>query len=461
MMFTPHALQRRFLVAVAVAAALAGTILIGGVAPAEARVIRIVIDQTLNNLPPTGVQTVAYQTINGRAFGELCISGCQGAANNTIITDLGLAPHVPSASPLTPGATVVQYVASFSIVKPTDNSNISGILWHDVPNRGGRIVINIAERGLGDVGLSSAWQGDNAGATGPGSATTVPSYASSTIPVTTGLQNNEWVKTPVATGTTGLTLARIINRSGVASQALNVMGNPIPYLPASLDTAAPGVVLTTHTHETLNGNITTGATVPSTDWAFAHCTSWASQTPQDLDPTHLPGTLPVHICLKNGFDPTLLYQLVYQVKDPYVLGAGTAAFRDVGSFFRYAAADDFGTANPIAGTISKEVIRGVSQSGNFTRHYIHLGMNQDEAGRIVHDGAWPIIAGRRVANNSRWDSRTACSNSISKAPRGRNGGRHGRTRFADCPPEAFWTVATRPTPARRSSSISAARKSSL
>jgi Alpha/beta hydrolase domain len=404
MMFTPHALQRRSLVTVAVAAALTGTILIAGVAPAEARVVRIVIDQTLNNLPPTGVQTVAYQTINGRAFGELCISGCQGAANNTIITDLGLAPHVPSASPLTPGATVVQYVASFSIVKPTDNSNISGILWHDVPNRGGRIVINIAERGLGDVGLSSGWQGDNAGATGPGSATTVPSYASSTIPVTTGLQNNEWVKTPVATGTTGLTLARIINRSGAASQALNVMGNPIPYLPASLNTAAPGVVLTTHTHETLNGNISVGSVIPSTDWAFAHCdaTNPFPGTPQDLDPTHLPGSLPVHVCLRNGFDPTLLYQLVYQVKDPYVLGAGTAAFRDVGSFFRYAAADDFGTANPIAGTISKEVIRGVSQSGNFTRHYIHLGMNQDEAGRIVHDGAWPIIAGRRVANNSRW-----------------------------------------------------------
>src|SRR5438270_5948540 len=100
MMFRPHALHRRSLV-VAVAAALAGTVLIGVVATAEARVTRIVIDQTLNNLPPTGVQTVAYQTINGRAFGELCISGCQGAANNTIITDLALAPHVPSTSPLT------------------------------------------------------------------------------------------------------------------------------------------------------------------------------------------------------------------------------------------------------------------------------------------------------------------------------------------------------------------------
>ena len=29
-------------------------------------------------------------------------------------------------------------------------------------------------------------------------------------------------------------------------------------------------------------------------------------------------------------------------------------------------------------------------------------MNQDESGRIVHEGAWPLIAGRRVANNSRW-----------------------------------------------------------
>ncbi len=29
-------------------------------------------------------------------------------------------------------------------------------------------------------------------------------------------------------------------------------------------------------------------------------------------------------------------------------------------------------------------------------------MNADEKGRIVHDGAWPLIAGRRVSNNSRW-----------------------------------------------------------
>jgi hypothetical protein len=383
-MFTPHALQRRSMVAVAVAAAL-----LTCASPSQARVSRIVIDQTLNNTPAVGgAQTVAYQTINGRAFGELCISGCVGAANNAIITDLNLAPQVLSENPATPTALVVQYVASFSIVKPASNTDTSGILWHDVPNRGGRIVINVAERGLGDVGLSSGWQGDNAG------GTAVPSYASNHSPVTTGLVNNEWVKTPVASGTTGLTLGRIINRSGTASAALNVMGNPIPYFPVDPNDNT-SATLTTHTKETLNGTITVGSVIPNSNWKFCGGGTFAAPTPVT--------TLPVQVCLASpGFDPTLLYQLVYAVKDPYVLGAGTAAFRDVGSFFRYAAADDFGTANPIAGTISKAVIRGVSQSGNFTRHYIHLGMNQDEAGRIVHEGAWPIIAGRRVANNSRW-----------------------------------------------------------
>jgi len=154
-----------------------GTALLAALPSVEARVTRIVIDQTLSQPAVGGAQTVAYQTLNGRAFGELCISGCAGAANNTIITDLMLAPIVPGT---TPGSMVVQYVSSFSIVKPADNNNISGILWHDVPNRGGRLVINVAERGLGDVGLSSGWQGDNAG------GTAVPRYASSTSSVTTG-----------------------------------------------------------------------------------------------------------------------------------------------------------------------------------------------------------------------------------------------------------------------------------
>ena len=149
-----------------------------------------------------------------------------------------------------------------------------------------------------------------------------------------------------------------------------------------------------HTKETLTGVVTEGGTIPNSDWKFCGGGTFAAPTPVT--------TLPVQLCLKDGFDATKLYQLTYTAKNPYVLGAGTAAFRDVASFFRHASADDFGTANPLAGKISWEIIRGSSQSGNFTRHLIFLGMNEDEAGRIVHEGAWPLIAGRRVSNNSRW-----------------------------------------------------------
>ena len=337
--------------------------------PSDARVTRIIVDRTQALAGQTAGET-PYETITGRAFGELDPND----PHNGEITDL------PNAQKNANGK--VEYVASFFIVKPVDMSKSSGLMWHDVPNRGGRITISSDLRTQGDIGLSSGWQGDNAG------ATVVPANASSATPVTPS--SNEWVKTPVITGTTGQILGRIINRSGFGAQPLNVMGNPIPYFPAN-PADNSGATLKVHTKETINGHITEGGTIANSDWKFCGGGTFAAPTPVT--------TLPVNLCLKDGFDPTKLYQLTYTVKDPYVLGAGTAAFRDVASFFRYASAAD---GNFLAGKVNRAIIRGSSQSGNFTRHFIFLGMNEDEAGNIVHEGAWPLIAGRRVANNSRW-----------------------------------------------------------
>jgi len=345
------------------AAALAAAFAVWGPS-ADARVTKIVIDRAAT--PLAGDAT--YETITGRAFGELDPMD----SHNSIITDITLAPRNANG--------MVEYIATFFIVKPVDMSKSSGLLWHDVPNRAGRITISSDLRAQGDIGISSGWQGDNAG------ATALPANASSPTPVTPSA--NEWVRTPVLTGTTGMIMGRIVNRTGPGAQPLNVMGNPIPYFPA---TDQSNATLTTHTKETVNGQITVGEVIPNSDWKFCGGGTFAAPTPVT--------TLPVQLCLKNGYDATRLYQLVYNAKDPYVLGAGTAAFRDVGSFFRYASAAE---GNMLAGKIGKSIIRGSSQSGNFTRHLIFLGMNEDEAGRIVHDGAWPLIAGRRVANNSRW-----------------------------------------------------------
>ena len=352
----------------AVAAALGAATL--ACAPlADARVTRIIVDATAS----LSGQDIPYQTITGRAFGELDPAD----QHNRLITDIDVAPRNANGN--------VEYVATFFLVKPVDLSQASGLAWHDVPNRGGRITITSDLRNSHDIGISSAWQGDNAG------GTAVPANAATLSPVTPSA--NEWVKTPVLTGITGRMLGRIINRSGLNAAPLNVMGNPVPYFPADPNDNS-GATLTIHTSETINGIVTEGGTVANADWKFCGGGTFASPTPLTK--------LPVMVCMRNGFDETKLYQLVYTAKDPYVLGAGTAAFRDVQSFFRYATADDFGTPNPLAGAIKWAIIRGVSQSGNFTRHYIFLGMNEDESGRLVHDGAWPLIAGRRVANNSRW-----------------------------------------------------------
>jgi len=354
----------------------------------EARVTNVIVDTiesplcTARNAARECIATDPnYEAITGRAFGALDPMD----EHNALITDLATAPRVDGKA---------QYVASFFVVKPIDMSKSSGLLWHDVPNRGGRITITSDLRTQGDVGVSSGWQGDNAG------ATAVPADASSPTPVKSP-SSNEWVKTPVLSGVTGQIFGRIVNRSGLNAAPLNVMGNPIPYFPANAADNS-GATLKVHLKETVNGIVTEGETIPNADWKFCGGGTFASPLPVT--------TLPVQVCMRNGFDGAKLYQLTYTVKDPYVLGAGTAAFRDVGSFFRYATADELsdpvgdptGRLKALAGRINKEIIRGSSQSGNFTRHLIFLGMNEDEAGRIVHDGAWPLIAGRRVANNSRW-----------------------------------------------------------
>ena len=40
-------------------------------------------------------------------------------------------------------------------------SKASHLMWHDVPNRAGRLTIVPIERANGDIGLSSGWQGDS------------------------------------------------------------------------------------------------------------------------------------------------------------------------------------------------------------------------------------------------------------------------------------------------------------
>ena len=335
---------------------------------AQARVTRIVIDET-QPMPAVAGAAIAYEQIAGRAFGELDPK----LPNNAIIQDIELAKDADGK---------VRYMASFVIYKPVDLKQASGLMWHDVPNRGRVYPFAVQERTFGDIELASAWQGDNAGWTAIKSKASVSGMQFLQVPV---------AKHQDGSRVTGHVLGRIVNQSGPNSQPLIVQNNPVPYKPLDLDTSK--ATLTSRGSENMRGEVTDEQAIAATDWAWAKC-----------DAQHpFPGVPdPTQICLKNGFDAKRLYQVVFTGADPYVLGVGFAAWRDVAVFFKHARSDDQGTPNPIASVVKHSIGRGVSQSGNYLRGWLHLGFNQDEAGKQVHEGLWPIIAGRRIALNFRW-----------------------------------------------------------
>jgi hypothetical protein len=337
----------------------------------EARVTKIVIDETtpLPAAAGTGPAPMPYEAVAGRAFGELDPKH----PANALITDIELAPDADGK---------VRYVASFVIYKPVDMSKASGLLWHEVPNRGRVFPYATQEMAFGDVDLASAWQGDNSGATKVRDKASVTGMQFLQVPVAKG---------PNGAAITGEVFGRIVNRSGRDSQPLWVQTNPVPYKPVSLDTTKSKLV--SRGGETLKGDVIDEQAIPASDWAWAKCDA-ANPFPGTPDPWQ--------ICLKNGFDKARLYQVVFTAADPYVLGVGFAAWRDVGAFFKKAKADDSGTPNPLAGKVTHSIARGVSQSGNYLRGWLHMGFNADESGAPVHDGMWPIIAGRRISLNSRW-----------------------------------------------------------
>ncbi len=327
-----------------------GLILLLANALAHANVVRIEITKT----EPAGP---SHEKISGKAYGELDPAD----PKNAVITDIELAPRNARGK--------VEYVATFSLVKPTDMARASGVLLYTVVNRGGGVAAANAD---GHVTLVSGWQGD-----------LIPTDGNQTLAVPVA-KNRDGSKI------TGPLIVRFTDVSGPDAPLTIPRDRPSPYPPASLDTTK--ATLTSAAAETPTGVKSGVVTIPSSEWAFADCSA-----------APFPGTPnPSRICLKGGFDAARLYELRYTVADPLVLGIGLAATRDIGAFFKYEQRDSVGTPNPVAGRITAAISEGSSQSGTFLRLSLLLGFNQDERGRIVWDGMNPHIAGRLTDLNRRF-----------------------------------------------------------
>ena len=402
-------------------------VVIGWSSPSEAAVRQLVIDSTSTaTYTPVGGSPTSYTIYSGRIFGELDPHN----PHNAVITDINLAPTTNGK---------VDYIANFEIVTPSNPAQRTGLMIYEVPNRGGN-AIGITSLLPGVTYVQSGWQGDlltqcttapvplypctnlNSGPYGtPRNGTTNPSgpQTAFVIQVPVATKDGKPLNANGSNSITGEVYGHIkINTTGSTGQ-LVIFGNAfVPYQPAGYNPSNPSATLSTSGAQfwSLTSQTTAGVDSPKTpitNWTWANCPSGpASATPN-----------PYFICLTSGsFNPNLLYEVVFKVQNPLVLGVGFAATRDFISFLRYDSTDKVGTVNPIAGTVSKVMDIGSSQSGSFIRGSIFYGFNEDEGGhgfdedhgrhdfdkdhrgghRIVVDGAWPQIDGRMMWANERW-----------------------------------------------------------
>lgn len=106
---------------------------------------------------------------------------------------------------------------------------------------------------------------------------------------------------------------------------------------------------------------------------------------------------PGRVQLEGGFKPDRIYEITYVAKDPYVTGAGLAGIRDLLSYFR---------DHPFEGAPAPRnvLMFGISQSGRLIGRMMHDGLNVDEGGKLVFNGAYLQVpgAGGSAGFNSRF-----------------------------------------------------------
>jgi hypothetical protein len=267
------------------------------------------------------------------------------------VTDMGLAPRNADGR--------VEFSGDFYLLKPVDMRKGNGRLLMDVANRGRKVALSMfnsaprvpdpvtaEEFGNGFLmrqGYTVAWVGWQID-----------------VPRRDGLMA---LDVPRAQGVGGVVRCRL--RPNVRAEVLPLADRyhiPNP----TIDLNDPEASMTLREH----GGAAEVA-VPRSAWRFADAG---------------------HVELKGGFAPGVIYDIVYRSVNPPLAGLSFLAVRDTAAYLRWASAAE---GNPCAAALERAYLFGVSQSGRFLRQMLHLGLDEDEQGRMVFDAVLPHVAGGR------------------------------------------------------------------
>ena len=309
-----------------------------------------------------------------RISGRLHYSVDPESPYNSAIADLNLAP--------TDDRGRITFAGDFVLLTPLDPARRNNRLLYDVTNRGGiqmlgrfndasgrngaRTAADMGNGFLLEQGYSLLWTGWN--------WDVAPRPSTLTIELPIARQENSQ---PI-TGS-------VISEMAPLEQTLStrhIAPGSIGYKPVQAN--VPNAQLSVR-----NSNETQYTPVPRQQWRFGR--------PIDATPDGVALNDDTWITLDSGFEPGRVYRLVYQSRNPPIVGLGLASIRDALSFFRFAQTDSTGNANPLvendANLPEAVLVFGASQSGRVLNTMILHGLHVDESGRMAFDGAFIDTAG--------------------------------------------------------------------
>ena len=308
----------------------------------------------------------------GRSFGDVgAYRLLEGTAHfavaplspiNEPITDIELAPRDSDGK--------VQFSSHFAMLRPVDGDRANRRILFDVVNRGNKTTVP-------DFGGTQR-SADPSAPMDPGNGflmrqgyTVVWCGWQADVPAVPGLMG---MRAPEALGPDGPVTGEIMCwfqvNEPTSVQMLSHRGH-VPHPPADPTERSAALMVRDHPNGPLEP-------IGRDKWSFVRVED------ERVEPE------PCHIHLPSGFEPGRIYQLVYTTRGSKVVGLGFAAVRDAVSFLKYAPIE---AGNPCAEDIDHAYAYGSSQSGRFLRHLIHLGINEDEGGRMALDGIISKVAG--------------------------------------------------------------------
>jgi Alpha/beta hydrolase domain len=320
--------------------------------------------------------TGAYERLRGRALYAVDPK----ATAQAVVTDIDKAPVNKDG--------LVEFTADFLMLRPADRAKGNRRVFFDYGNRGNLRALQffndarhsnnpkaLEHAGNGFLfrrGYSfvwGAWQGD-----------LLPGDGRVTMNLPVATDNGKPITGPVRQEFTPVAPTLCFALSGRAG----TRSHPA----VSLDTSKARLTKRRYPH---NARIP----IPATDWQFAQVLSGASVAGEShnrgADETAIMPS-DSFIYMPTAFQPGWIYELVYEGRDPLVMGLGHVAVRDLVSFLKYGQKDAAGNANPLA-PVEKAYGWGRSQTGRCIRDFVYLGFNADAEGRKVFDGVMPHVAG--------------------------------------------------------------------